>query len=474
MVDVPVRLPTITSIERTECHIRPDSGLAVATLWEDTKTALTAAEITRTNSPYTFQLVDHARLFDFSSGELLGIAMNETESYDTRSWPSVPPEELRRDGYVRFSADSATFIAPDIQTLLSSYFADTHCLRIGGHQFAPDSLVAVDFDPTGKSDHVEIRGTIWLNRQTHDLNAIDFHYTNLDLGGADSAAGGRVEFAPLTRGGWVLTDWSIRVPLVHVAVDNQLHPTAASYRRGARTPGTLLESHRRIVAEQLRVSGGTLKAVLRDSTTVWAQPLLRVAVHVTTGPSRTPLSHAEAIAYLMGTHRWVRTDSTGTASFDGLLRGSYLIDVSTGELDVLGWPREHVRIDVGAKADETPDVQLQSPLVAARTICGDDSRSLNESTGVVIGRVVDGGGPVAGRAITVSWLGGAGDPGAEHGQPVTRTVRTMAGDGRFMVCGVPRERSIEIRPDGAGRAGEKVVRLARDQVVVQIDMTLAP
>jgi hypothetical protein len=474
MVDAPVILPAITSYERTECHIRPDSGLALANLWEDAKTALISAEITRESSPYAFQLVNHARLYDFTSGELLGVALNETKSYDTRSWVSLPPEDLRRDGYVRVGPDSTTFVAPDIQTLLSTYFADTHCLRIGAHQFAPDSLIGVDFDPVTNPDHVEIRGTIWLSRQSHNLNAIDFHYVNLDLGGADSAAGGRVEFAPLTPGGWVLTDWSIRMPTVHVAVNNQLHPTPASYRRGGRTPPTILETRRRIVPDQLHVSGGTLRGVFRDSTPIWTQPVRSVAVHVTAGPARVPIAHAEAIAYLMGTHRWVKTDSSGTASFNGLVHGSYLIEVSTAELDVLGWPRERVRIDVGGKAGETADVQLQSPLVAARTVCGDDDNSLNESTGVIVGSVKAGDVPIADRAVTLSWIAQPQGANMGRGMRVTRTVRTLSGDGRYLLCGVPRETAVLIHIDGQDATHDTTTRIKRNHVVEIVDTSIAP
>jgi hypothetical protein len=467
MVDLPLDLPAVTTRERTQCSVRPDSGLALAALWEDAKTALLATAITREGFGYRFELVDHTRIYDFSTRELLGVGLTETAVYETRSWASVSPERLRRDGYVLESRDSTAFIAPDIETLLSDYFVSTHCFRIGTHRGAVDSLIAVDFDPAEKGKHVEVRGTLWVDRRTHELQSLDFSYVNLELpvAGADSVAGGHVGFARLTTGAWVMTDWAIRVPVAHVASEQGLPP--AQRRAG----GPIVLIHRHPVIDELRVSGGTLRDVFRGGTLIWSRGTRSVRVHIMTGDSRANVPAQDAAVFLVGSQRrFALTDTAGMATIDDLLPGAYLIEVATRELDVLGWARARARIDVDSAARSTADVRVGSSLDAARAVCLDDAKTLNGETGVIVGSVSHGNEPVAGRIVTVSWIGeaaGAHSPGSI----VTRTVRSLASDGRFLACGVPRNRPIEIRVAGDD-AAPTATRLAGDQVVGIVSVAL--
>jgi hypothetical protein len=466
MVDLPYDLPTVTTRERTQCSVRPDSGLALATLWEDVKTALLATAITREGAGYRFDLVDHTRTYNYTTRELLGVGLSETAVYDTRSWASVSPERLRRDGYVLESRDSTAFIAPDIETLLSEYFVSSHCFRIGTHLGNADSLIAVEFGPAARQRHVEVHGTLWVDRRTHELKSLDFNYVNLDLPvrGADSVAGGHVGFARLPAGAWVMTDWAIRVPVAHVA--SEQGPPPAQRRVG----GPIVLIHRHPVIDELRVSGGTLRDVFRDGILVWSRRTRSVQVRITSGDSRGDVPAEQAAVFLVGSQRpFALTDTSGTVTIEGLLPGAYLIEVATRELDILGWARARVRIDVDSAARSTADVRVESSLEAARAVCLDDAKMLNGETGVIVGSVTRGAEPVSGRLVIVSWIGdaaGAHSPGSI----ITRTVRTLASDGRFIACGVPRNRPIEIRV--AGEAATTPTRLTSDQVVGIVSVAL--
>lgn len=469
MVDLPLDLPAVTTRERTQCSVRPDSGLALATLWEDAKTALLATAITREGADYRFDLVDHTRIYDFSTRELLGVGLTESAVYETRSWASVTPERLHRDGYVLESRDSTAFIAPDIETLLSEYFVSTHCFRIGTHPGVADSLIAVDFDPAAKVKHVEVRGTLWVDRSSHELKSLDFSYVNLELPvpGSDSVAGGHVGFARLTTGAWVMTDWTIRVPVAHVASEQGLPP--AQRRAG----GPVVLIHRHPVVDELRVSGGTLRDVFHGGILIWSRGTRSVQVHIVSGDSRPDVPARQAAVFLVGSQRsFALTDTTGAVTIDDLLPGAYLVEVATRELDVLGSARARVRIDVDPLQHSSASIRVQSSLEAARAVCLDDAKTLNGETGVIVGVVSRGEEPVTGRAVTVSWIGdaaGAHSPGSI----ITRTVRTLASDGRFLACGVPRNRPIEIRVAGDG-APPTATRLAADQVVGIVSLALKP
>ncbi|HEX8942308.1 MAG TPA: carboxypeptidase-like regulatory domain-containing protein [Gemmatimonadaceae bacterium] len=460
MIELPLDLPAVTTRERTQCSIRPDSGFALATLWEDAKTALLATAITREGVRYRFDLVDHTRVYDFATRELLDVALTESSLYATRSWASVAPDRLRRDGYVFESRDSTAFVAPDIETLLSDYFVSTHCFRVGEPFGSGDSLVAVVFDPAERTKHVEVRGTLWIDRRTHELRSLDFHYVNLSLpmSGADSAAGGHVGFARLSTGGWVMTDWTIRVPVAHVASEEG---PLADFRRAG---GPIVLIHRHPVVDELRVSGGTLRAVFRDDSLVWSRGTKSVQVRIASGDSRASVPARRAAVFLVGSGRpFALADTNGIVTIDELLPGPYLIEVATRDLDVLGWARARARIDVDTITRPTADVRIESPLDAARAVCLGDAKSLNAETGVIVGSVSRDNEPVSGRAVTVSWVGdavGAHSPGSI----VTRTVRTLASDGRFIACGVPRNRRIEIRVAGDD-AAPLATQLAVDQVV---------
>jgi hypothetical protein len=221
----------------------------------------------------------------------------------------------------------------------------------------------------------------------------------------------------------------------------------------------------------LRVTGGSLRGVTLDSVPVWSRGPRALDIHVAGGPERSASRADSATAYLIGSPRFAVPDSAGTATLAGLTPGAYLVEVGTRELDLLGWPRARIRVDIDTAGRTVAHVKLDESVVAARAICLDDAKLVSATTGVLTGTVSRGDEPVAGREVTVTWIG---DPVGAHsgGATITRTVRTLAGDGRYFACGVPRERPIEVRV--AGSAGLATTRLGRDQVVGVVNVPLTP
>jgi hypothetical protein len=473
MSDTPVDLPAVIVHEEPRCNFRPDSALALSAMWDDARTALLAAAITREQSRFRFDIVDYVRTFDIASGELRDVHTADAQWNNTRTWVSLPPDQLRRDGYVIEHNDSTAFVAPDIETLLSPYFIETHCFRLAAGA-GSDSLVAIEFIPASDFGHAEVRGKLWLDRRSHELRAVDFRYSNVIA--ADSMAGGRVEFARLPTGAWVMTEWSIRAPLLRAISEQHASvrsPIPVLSRRGVprSNGGPMLESKQRIVADQLRVYGGTLRDVWRDSAVIWSQPPRTLDVHVTRGVARAAPLGDETIIYLPGTGLAVPLDSTGSAHVDGLVRGAYLVNVGTRQLDVLGWPRAQAQVEIGHTAREYAEFNLADPLNAARIVCGDDAKLMSERTAVLIGTVMRGADPQAHRDVTVSWSAAVDD--AQHVvQVVTRKVQTLAGDGRFIACGVPRNRPLTVRVDSTNAVATTLV--AANQVVGIVMLSIAP
>jgi hypothetical protein len=437
MRDVPLALPPITTSEQTQCRARPDSGLALAALWEDAKKALLATAVTPEAGAYRFDIVDHRRTYEFDSGELSSIALRELFINGAGSWSSRPAEELREHGYVRRDRDSTSFVAPDIQTLLADYFVDAHCFRLARHS-AADTTYVIEFEPVPGISHVEVRGRLAIDAASHELRSLDFAYTNLDLPAGGFEAGGHVGFMRLDTGGWAIADWSIRIP-----------------------------TFRGTIADEMRITGGALRGVTRDGTPVWSRPISSIELRLDSA-SRIA---GPAVAHLVGSTHAVAFDSSGSVSFDRLVEGSYLVDVGNQTLDILGWPRRRIRVDIKKPDHITENVRLDDALVAARAACGGDSPSISASTGVLIGNLAHANAAVIGKEVIVTWVGdpeGARSPGMIQ----RRVVRTLASDGRFYVCGVPRERPIEIRAASGDAAA--TAQLARTQVVGIVSLAIKP
>jgi hypothetical protein len=73
---------------------------------------------------------------------------------------------------------------------------------------------------------------------------------------------------------------------------------------------------------------------------------------------------------------------------------------------------------------------------------------------------------VEGKLVTASWASGTDSAGGS----TTRTARTLAGDGGFLLCGVPRDRALSIQV--AGDSTVTVAQLRRGQVVHVLPVSL--
>jgi len=63
---------------------------------------------------------------------------------------------------------------------------------------------------------VDIRGTIWLDRESAQLRQLNFEYTRVPKWARGTEATGELRFAPLPDGGWIVQQWRLRVPVPRV------------------------------------------------------------------------------------------------------------------------------------------------------------------------------------------------------------------------------------------------------------------
>ena len=462
--DLPVALPAVSTVERSRCRIRPDSGLATYVLWEEARTALMSAAITLESARLRFDALHHSREYDTRSGALRVLAIEERRSSGARPWASLDPEDLRRSGYVREErADRGMlFVAPDLDVLLSPYFADAHCLRLSAARPPAPGLIGLDFAPAARARHSEIGGTVWLDGATRALREVVYYYTDLPFEPGDSTAGGRVEFLRLPSGEWIIPRWRIQTPV----------PTRLARRDAGIDPRTTAPPRRREASALLRIAGGDVRAVARegapdDDAPLWSRPLAELRLRAL-APGGRPVPGV--FASLVGGSLSAVSDDSGLVRFPRLVDGEYLVEAVNPLAEMLWLPPDTVRVAVRDGSLAEGRLAVPGEEQAARAACG--AKLQDQGLGVIVGAVFGGEEPVAGAIVEVDWRGAAGARGrdAERGRTAAR------GDGRFRFCGVPRGVDVRVRvrrADGSpAGAFEQTVRVERPAWVASVAVRL--
>src|SRR5690348_15251096 len=80
LTDIPVVLPALVARDRNDCRLHPDTtaaGLATFALWDQARTAITAAAITMEQHDYRFTKLLELRIYDNKQHALRDIALRE-------------------------------------------------------------------------------------------------------------------------------------------------------------------------------------------------------------------------------------------------------------------------------------------------------------------------------------------------------------------------------------------------------------
>ena len=303
LANVAAMLDTVRVAERSVCHAA-QAGDVTAAIWEQVRTTLMSAQLTARLRAVKATIVTYERTLDPNTERIRQQAAGVISGLTARPWTSLPPDSLRKVGYVVSDRDgSVSYFAPDFEVLLSPNFVIDHCFRI--RQDRDTTLLGIAFEPTKDRARVaEIAGTLWLARRTSELRRLEFHYVNAEGEFADRA-NGEMEFARMSNGGWAIAKWGIKMPVVE-------------RRLGARAEFSLY------VAE-LRSVGGELSHALSGTDTLFARPPFTLAGSVLDSTSGAPVAGAEL--QITGTTLAGRSDAKGRFSIVGMLPGEYTIDV---------------------------------------------------------------------------------------------------------------------------------------------------
>jgi hypothetical protein len=449
----------VTTRDRGDCRLHPDTteaSLLTFDLWEQARTALLAAAITLEQRDYRFAKLQHLRVYDMKEGALRDIALREIETRGTAPWTSLPAEQLREKGYATEDDSGMTFFAPDINVLLSPYFTEAHCFRLTRAD-APASwpgAVGLDFESAGRPPHVEIRGTLWLDTTSMELRSLEFTFVNLPISAPDTLLGGRIDFARLATGGWIIPSWSIRMP-------TPIRPVVRG-RFGARTVAS--RGRWRLTADLVRVAGGELRAVRRGDGTdsvLWKRPTGRVLARAVTRTDTGLVAAPGVLVRLSGSPYGGYTAMDGSMRFEGVLPGTYLFEATTPLHDLIEATGERTLVSVRADTVVEARVTLTPLADAAAAVCADQRPGRDES--VVAGHVTLGENesPMPKVRVTLEWPGG-------EAEAETRN------DGYYRACGVARGKLILVRASAERYMVTQTVTLEKDEVVRKLDLKLQP
>lgn len=452
----PIRLRAIRVVARSACIGRRSTDAEVLRLWEEARKALIATTLTRTQRSYQVRIATFERWLDSRGVSTNRQSFFEKVGKSTKPFTSVPATSLALEGYVVRDLDGGIiYRAPDAEILASDGFAAAYCLRISGdsasHPGANADLLGLGFSPAERRPRnvADIRGVLWVDRETAELRALEYRYTGLPDYQADHA-GGRIEFTRLPDGAWLVDRWTIRMPLHRAPERRDQPPELTGFVVNG---GAILMLQRGTMI--VREGGVPLTGTVRDAE---GAPVAGARIEV------------------IGANRAAISDSAGRFVFPMLIDGRHTVHLRTALLDSLGAPPVEAVIDV--KPDRgPPPLDLVAPRAqmavarACRGATAEDDAGIGLVHGVV--RRADGR-PAAGATARVTWQQQFRHVSEISYRAVSRDGVTNS-DGTYRVCGVPRERELRLDARGAGAPGSTLPiarRLEGNTLILKHDFVL--
>ena len=458
LTGLPIALDTIRVVDRNVCRAFTDSGAATYAVWEQIRTALTAAQLTASSRTLAVSTVAFERTADARPGanekNLLRHSATLVTGYVKQPWRAIGGDTLHRLGYLLVERDnSIRYFAPDLEVLLSDIFVEDHCFRLVRDR-RHAGQVGIAFEPVPDRRRIpEIRGTMWVDGPTSELRALDFRYVNVATEQQDYA-GGIVEFIRLRDGSWTISHWDIHMPVLQ-QVDLPRRPP--EIRVGA-----------------IQTTGGELALALRDNDTLYTGRRSALEGSVLDSASGAGIPGARVRLLEMAAE--ATTDARGRFSIAGVLPGNYQLEIHTPWLDSLGVSRR-APVSFAESADRV-EVRVPSAQQLILAVCGPAARS--GGAGILIGRALLRDSSAASNTVLVAeWTAPHEDSSdavsADSSARLTRRLEVhAAANGAFRVCGLPVNTAVRLRATGdeAETAADTTIRIADAARIARADLRL--
>ncbi len=202
------------------CGRAPEGEDRAATLWEQITLALRASTLSRADSLNMprLRIVERQRELTPALMELSSTITRSGAGYG-RPYSALDPDSLASVGYVRREeGGDFSFFAPDEQSLLSEAFLTTHCFATPKRDRDP-ALAELSFRPVRGRSVADVEGTAFVDTLSGELRRIEFHYVVARrlIPVQAKHAGGEVVLRRLANGQWIVSNFAIRMPLLHHA-----------------------------------------------------------------------------------------------------------------------------------------------------------------------------------------------------------------------------------------------------------------
>jgi hypothetical protein len=287
-----------------------------------------------------------------------------------------------------------------------------------------EGWIGLTFEPKPDRELPDVRGTLWIDAATAQLDEVEYRYTGLDRRVTDRTVGGSIEFMPVPSGDWIVHRWHIRMPeLGWVAADRRARARIRGYQDAM---GEVLAIHDREGATIYSVPPAVLQGTVFDSTL--AHPL------------------EGAYVQIVGSNRATTTAGSGRFTLSGPLRGRYQITVEHPRLDSVGVSIDAQQVDLEPGETATVDLAIPSLETLWHRLCPDrPGPGLDDpdNAWAVFGRVSADRDAADGVTVTATWRAIPRTRGALILQDWNATATTGA-NGDFILCGLPVETPIRL------------------------------
>lgn len=226
------------------CEGSPRDGRALERAWEEARKALRMTARAAEDPGVEFEFTTFARELAADGRRTLRDSTARGRAVGRAPFASIPADSLARVGYVQFRADvgQLLFHGPDAGVLLSEAFLASHCFRL---REGRRGMLGLAFEPVPGARGVDVQGTLWLDRASAELRNVEFSYTGLRS--ADRGRmGGRLDFARLPSGLWIVRKWSLRWPLSRAELDARTRMLHVGPTYGIREVGGEVTEVRRV------------------------------------------------------------------------------------------------------------------------------------------------------------------------------------------------------------------------------------
>jgi hypothetical protein len=429
---VPVELPAVIVRARPQCGAKAAEAATVAQLWEEAREALAAVKWTQDQATPRYTNTIFERTLPLKGRQVQREWDSAWSGVGRRPFWSVPAEQLEHQGYVVVTSGDSLhyyYYGPDAEVLLGDVFIATHCFsaRDGGPEHP--GLVGLAFEPAPKRRLPDVAGVLWLERRTLELRFLDFTYTGLWT----RELGGRVEFARLASGPWIVAYWWIRTPRLDTTQRYDSRHRAPKMR-GYQETGGLVTT---VESPQGGIEHAGLETILQGTV-----------VDSTRGGRPLP----GAALWLAGTRR-SPTDEAGQFEIRGPFDGEYDVSFWHPRLDSLGITADEQRVTLTRGSVQSLTLFVPPESVVVRRLC---RKGLGPGNHVIVGLVHDSTMAPVPRARVELRLAGS----------ILRQGGNASEDGRYIICNVP-PAAVIVSANGRGASGDVLIEFRENQVWVE-------